>query len=143
MELISYMIEYLSRDFGYPISFEPISGMEIGESLIKRRKHHFTVDNWVQGFHGMAGLEGLAMGHVVFSRFDPMAKEKWEKYSDEMIPIIDVKGFDTCAMHLRKFMNDRDLLKQKCIESVEWMKKYYTHRIILNKWIDFYERIAK
>lgn len=140
--MVRYMVDYLREEHGFQIYFELITGMKIDESLRNRRNHHFTVDNWVQGFHGMAGIEGLALGHVVFSRFDPLAHKKWSEFSGEMIPIDDVKGFDTCAKRIREYYHDRDMLLSRCKSNRAWMEKYYSEERLVKTWADFYEKIA-
>ena len=140
--IVKYVFDWLPHiEKGFDVKFEPIGKLSIEEAMEKRRSHHFTIDSWVQGFHGMAGLEGLALGQIVFSRFDPMAKEKWRGFSEEMIPIIDVKGMDEFAKYLRLFNNDRELLKKKCQESRAWMEKNYNEKRVVGKWIELYREI--
>ncbi len=139
--MVEYMVDYLRNEHGYDVGFELITGMSHIESIRARRNHHFTVDNWVQGFHGMAGFEGLALGHVVFSRHDELTRQKWEMFCDEMIPMVDVKGFDTCAKQIRKYHNDRDLLIEKSKQGRAWIEKYYNEKAILEKWLNFYETV--
>lgn len=139
--MVEYMVEYLRKEHYYDVRYELVTGMNNVDSIRARKHHHFTVDNWVQGFHGMAGFEGLALGHVVFSRHDELTREKWEMFCDEMIPIVDVKGFDTCAKQIRKYHNDRDALIEQCKRGRAWIEKYYNEKVILDKWIDFYETV--
>ncbi len=142
-EMIRYMVEYLGfREHKYPVRFELIIDKEIKESIVARKHHHFTVDNWVQGFGGMASLEGLALGHVVFCRFDHDVEKKWKKFAPEMIPIINVKGFDTCAAKIREYCNDRKQLEEHSKVSREWIEKYYSEKRILKLWTDLYESLA-
>lgn len=138
-EMVEYMVAYLAREHGFDVAFDFVFGMKLNESLMRRRSHHITIDNWVQGFTGMAGFEGLALGHVVFGRFDPMVREAWEDFAAEMIPIVDIKGFDTCAAKIRDFYNNRDYLIDHCRIGRAWIEKYYNEKSIVDKWIKFYE----
>lgn len=140
-EMVQYMVEHLASAYGYPLAYKLVTGKEINTSIMIRRQHHFTVDNWVQGFSGMAGFEGLALGHVVFARFDPLTKKKWAEFAPEMIPIVDIKGFDTCAAKIREYCADRDLLQEHSRASRSWIEKWYSEERILKMWIDFYESL--
>ena len=140
VEMARYMVGHLGHlEHGYPVVFEAVLDLMLNESLSLRKQHHMTIDNWVQGFSGMAGFEGLALGQVVFARFDPVVSEAWRAFSDEMIPIVDIKGFDTCAAEIRKYCNDRELLQEDSRRGRAWIEKYYNEKAILEKWIEFYE----
>lgn len=139
--MVDYMVGDLRTHFGFPLKLDLVSGLMRDEAIRHRLQHHMTVDNWVQGFTGMSGFEGLALGHVVFGRFDPMVREAWENFAPDMIPIVDIKGFDTCAARIREYCNDRDALIAKAHEGSAWMQKNYNDDRILNLWIDFYERV--
>jgi hypothetical protein len=141
-ELVKYMVNHLGYlEHKYPVKYEMITNITLEEALIIRKQHHFTVDNWVQGFSGMAGFEGLALGHVVFARLDPAVSEAWKAFAPEMIPIIDIKGFDTCAARLREYCNDRDMLIEHSRKSRAWVENWYNEERILKMWIDFYENL--
>jgi len=137
--IAEYVFEWMGLVHdNFDIRFEFVSNKPLNNCLIIRKAHHFTIDNWLQGFHGMAALEGLAFGHVVFSRFDPMAKEKWGNEFDEPVPIVDIKGMDELAKQLRIYNDDRDLLKEKILVSRKWMEDHYTEEQIVTKWIKLY-----
>ena len=139
--MAEYMVGDLKRHFDYPLRFELISGLMREPALKRRNAHHFTIDNWTQGFTGMSGFEGLTLGHVVFGRFDPMVREAWESFAPDMIPIVDVKGFDTCARALREYCDNRESLIEKAHAGPEWLVKWYNDDRILDMWIKFYERV--
>jgi len=139
-ELVKYMVDHLgTNEHKYPVKYEMITGAILEESLKMRREHHMTVDNWVQGFSGMAGFEGLALGHIVFARFDKVVADAWCGFAEEMIPIVDIKGFDTCAREIRQYCDDRDLLVEDSRKSRVWIEKYYNEKTIVDKWIKYYE----
>jgi len=134
-----YVFEYVGKA-GYPVKFEFISKLSRKEGVLKRKNHHITVDNWIQGFFGLAGLEGLALGHIVIARMDPMARDKWDTmFKYDPVPIIDVKGMDECGRVLRDMCNDRGLAKRIGDRSAQWMTNNYTDKQIAEKWIKFYE----
>lgn len=139
-EIAAYVFEYL-RKFGYDVDFTVIEGLSLTAALRVRAAHHFTVDNWTQGFHGLAGLEGLSLGHVVFARLDPLAEEAWAAFADEMIPIVNVHGMDDCARWVRKYYRDRKALESKCKEGRAWMEKYYSEERLVGIWAGFYESL--
>ncbi len=141
-EMVRYMAEYLgARGHGFPVQFELVTQKPLSNALALRTQHHFTVDNWVQGFTGMQGFEGLALGHVVFGRFDPMVRQAWADFAPEMIPIVDVKGFDTCAARIREYCNDREKLIVDSMAGAAWIDKWYTEEHIVKMWIDYYEKL--
>lgn len=141
-EMVRYMADYLGhREHGFPVQFELITNRTLAAALETRTRHHFTVDNWVQGFTGMQGFEGLALGHVVFGRFDIMVHRAWGLFAPEMIPVVRVKGFDTCAMKIREYCNDRHKLIEDSRGGYEWIHKWYTDERIVKMWIDYYEKL--
>jgi len=137
-EIVSYVFEYLCK-FGYDFKFEYVKNLEKSESIKIRKKHHITVDNWTQGFFGLAGLEGLAMGHIVFARLNSLAIKNWQTKFAKMPPIENVMGMDECAKVLRKYYNDRILMKERCIENFKWIEDYYTDEKIVKMWKELYE----
>lgn len=139
--IAEYVFEYLGK-FGYDVSFEVVQGMPLVEALRTRAPHHFTVDNWTQGFHGLAGLEGLCLGHVVIARLDPMARMAWDGVFEEPIPLEDVRGMDDCAKRVRHYHGDRAALEEKCARGREWMERNYSERRLAEIWSEFYAEVA-
>jgi hypothetical protein len=141
-EMVRYMCEYLGpKMHGFPIRFEMVTRLLLEKSLRVRAHHHITVDNWTQGFFGMQAFEGLALGHVVFARMDPMTVDAWREFAPEMIPVKNIRGFDTCAAEIRQYCNDRDLLFHDCMAGRHWIENHYSEERILNMWLDYYEHL--
>lgn len=138
--MASYVFEYLRR-FGYDVELQILRRIPWAQSIQLRHSHHFTIDNWTQGFFGMAGLEGLALGHVVIARLDPMARRKWEERFGDVPPICDVRGMDECAAVVRKYYGDRTALKNLSQQSHQWALREYSEERIVNRWIEFYESL--
>lgn len=143
--IVEYVFEWLNRTVrGIQVDYELVMDVPYHESLAIRAKHHMTIDNWTQGFHGMAALEGMALGQVAFSRFHPMAREKWEAFSDDMIPIIDIAGMDDFGRWMRVYDRDREALKEQAEKSRKWIENNYTEKQVIAHWIDVYkEAIAQ
>ncbi len=136
-KIAAYVFEFLYK-FGYDVMFHLISDLPRSKSFSIRSGHHFTIDNWTQGFFGMAGLEGLALGHITISRLDPLTKKKWfDAFGD--IPICDVHGMDECGKKVRDYYNDRDMLLEHSKGNRLWMENNYIPAQVVKLWTDFYE----
>lgn len=140
--IVEYVFDWIQKTVrGFEIEYELVLGKSYLESIEIRKQHHMTIDNWTQGFHGMSALEGMAMGHATFSRFHPMAWEKWLDFCKEPIPIIDIAGMDEFGKWLRVFDKDRDALKAHGEISRKWIKEYYTERQVIQCWVKVYEEV--
>lgn len=120
--------------------FRIVWGVRNEECLKRRSGDHITIDNITQGFHGLAGLEGLAMGHAVIVRLDPVVKQGWEERFPGL-PMIDVVGMDHAAQWLTKLEKDRNLLKDTALGGRDWMDKHFTEKQIAEEWINLYESL--
>lgn len=122
--------------------FHVVSGARNEECLKRRAGDHITIDNITQGFHGLAGLEGLAMGHAVIVRLDPIVKKAWEERFPGL-PMIDVVGMDHAAYRFTQLEKDRELLKDIALKSRAWMDENFTEKQIAEEWIEFYESLER
>jgi hypothetical protein len=137
-EIVEYIFEYLNK-FGYEIEFSIIKNLVKEDCIKLRKKHHITIDNWTQGFTGFAGIEGLALGHIVFARLDPLAIKNWYKKFEVLPPFENIIGMDECAKEIRYYYNNRELMKHKCWTNRKWIDRYYTDEKIIKIWEELYE----
>jgi hypothetical protein len=89
----------------------------------------------------MSGLEGLALGHIVIARLNRVAECNWACYFNEVPPICNVAGMDECALKLKEYYNDRDMLKEHCRLNREWIDENYTDEKIALFWKELYEEL--
>jgi len=137
--IAEYVFEYVNKA-GYPVKFDYITQKTRRESLEQRKNWHITIDNWTQGFFGLAGLEGLALGHITIARLDPLARERWDSmFKYDPVPVVDVKGMDECGKVLRDLCNDRALAKWMSVKSSMWIQNNYSEKKMADRWIKFYE----
>ncbi len=138
-QIVEYVFEWMHKIIDkFNSRYELVVSKPYLESIEIRKKHHMTIDNWTQGFHGMAALEGMALGHATFSRFHPLAREKWDGFSDDPIPIIDVAGMDEFSKWLRIFDNDHKKLREYGEISREWIEENYTEAKVIDRWVHVY-----
>jgi len=141
-DILNEMINVHLRDEEkFPLSLDIFEELSIQDCLKKSSDYHICVDNLIQGFIGMSGWESLSKGQVVIARLDPIVEKCYKKLGEGTCPIINVTGMDEMCKVLRRFCENKELLKKKCIESRKWMEKYYTEKRIVELYIKTYEEV--
>ena len=135
VDKIANAIGYLQAR-GLPLHWHDLHSMDWSECMIRRRPQHVCIDTLTQGFIGMTGWEGLALGQVVMARLQPEVDRRYRAVlgGGKATPIWNVSGIDELGQTLVKLHGDRKLLQERCAWSREWVEKCYHPEDIVDRW---------
>jgi hypothetical protein len=112
-------------------------------SMIAKQKAHICIDECVTGSYHSAALEGMATGCATIAYLDDCTKEALRKVfngNDEAynsFPVISTQ-IGELEDRLEELIRNKESLRQKGMETREWMQKNYSEQWQAEKWINWH-----
>ncbi len=128
------------KNKSYAIELDIIKNVSHQEVLRRKREWHIAFDNMHQDHEGSSGWESASMGIPTIVK---LGKEELEALTEwgggNPPPFINVQNEGELLRELEKLIIDRGLLKNKGIETREWLEKYHYEERIFNRWMEIIE----
>lgn len=86
-------------------------------------------------------LEGLAVGAVTLNNVDDLVKENIYKITGQTTTPFVPTTFQTLGKVIAEYLNDKDKLRKKQQESLNWARNFWDPKKLIWQYIDIFRKV--
>ena len=136
---VSAKLKELSKKLDF--EYVEISHTEFYETMQLKREADIIIGDTVTGSYHLTELEALSMGKPCLTYLDARSAITFiNTFKSKDIPFVNVY-MDEIENALTELINNKKLREDIGKFSREWMEKYYREEILIQKFVDVYDKI--